>query len=92
MLVAALGVLDIIVGLSILFKEFFAGLALVLGVIVLLKGLFSVLGSLMHKFFLDILGWVDLLAGVVLLFSIDIPLIWLAIIIKGVYSIVMGWK
>jgi len=92
MLLVVLGIFDILVGLTILFKEFFSGLILTVGVIVLIKGLFSVLGSLMNKFFLDILGWIDLLAGIVLLFNVNIPLIWLAVIIKGVYSIIMGWK
>ena len=92
MLLLILGLLDVIVGLSILFKEIFAGIVLALGFIALIKGIFSIIGGLMSKFFLDVLGWIDFIAGIILLLNFSIPFFWLAVIAKGVYSIIMGWK
>jgi hypothetical protein len=91
MMLAVLGILDIVIGLSILFRDFFAGVVMILGLIALLKGIFSVLGGMMSGFFFDILGWIDLAAGVILLFNLSVPLFWIVVIIKGVYSIIMGW-
>ena len=86
MIIAVLGFLDIIVGISLLFPNF---LSLYLGIIILIKGIFSIIGSLESKFFL-LLSLIDVTAGIILLFNFSIPWFWLLPMIKGVYSLIVG--
>ena len=87
MLIAILGFLDILVGISLMFPNF---LAFTLGVLVLLKGIFSVVGSFASGFFFDVMGFIDLIAGIMLIFGFFIPWFWLLPMIKGIYSLIVG--
>lgn len=89
MLVILLGILDIIATVA-LATDYLSGIAFYLGVIMLIKGLLSVGGSIASKYFLDWMGAVDLVAGVLLIFSWNIPLFWILLGIKGIYSIISG--
>ena len=85
MLLALLSIIDIMAGISILFPNF---LGFYLGIIMLLKGGSSLLGSLTGSFTMAALGAVDIAAGLMLIFSVSLPLFWLVLLIKGVVSFV----
>ena len=98
--VAILGVLDIVFG-AVLAAATFADLAgngwiLVFGVLAIIKGIYSVLTAAGAGFYLDVLGWLDLVVGVMLLlvyWDIVFPFflyIGILIILKGLYSFFVG--
>ena len=68
-----LGIIDLIIGVLLVVSP--AGglvgnsIVFVLGIIALLKGLYSVLAAAGAGFFFDILGWLDLIAGIFLLLA-----------------------
>ncbi len=87
MLLAILGFLDILVGISLMFPNF---LAFYLGVIALIKGISSVIGSFATGFYFDFMGFIDLIAGIMLIFGFSIPWFWILPMIKGTYSLIVG--
>lgn len=87
MILVILGFLDILVGASLLFPNF---LAFYLGVVILVKGISSIAGSFAAKYFFDFMGFIDVIAGVILLFNFSIPWFWLLPMIKGIYSLITG--
>ena len=87
MILAILGFLDFLVGITLLFPNF---LAFYLGIIILIKGISSIIGSFAVKYFFDVMGFIDIVAGVILLFNFSIPWFWILPMIKGVYSLVAG--
>lgn len=87
MILALLGILDIIAGISLVYPNF---LVFYLGIIILVKGIFSVVGSFAVKYFFDVMGFIDVVAGVILVFNFSIPWFWLLPMIKGIYSLIVG--
>ncbi len=87
MLLTILGVIDILVGISLMFPNF---LGFYLGIIILLKGLSSMLAIPSGDLGIVIMGIIDIAAGIVLLGSFSIPWFWLLPILKGIYSFVVG--
>jgi len=87
MILAILGLFDIVVGISLAFPNF---LAFYIGVIILLKGISSIVGSFAVKYFFDVMGFIDVIAGVILVFNFSIPWFWLLPTIKGIYSLIVG--
>lgn len=87
MLLVILSVIDILVGVSLMFPNF---LGFYLGIIVLLKGLSSMLGIPTGDIGIVIMGFIDIAAGAMLLSGFIIPWFWLIPLIKGVYSIIVG--
>jgi uncharacterized membrane protein HdeD (DUF308 family) len=87
MLLAIIGLIDIIAGLSLLFPNF---LGFYLGVILLLKSLTSILGGIASKSLFFLLGIIDLVAGLMLVLNFNLPWVWLILIVKGLYSFVVG--
>ena len=73
MLLFILGVLDIIIAIIIWMSSGTPftgnGLVMTLGIIWILKGLYSVIASAAGKFFFDFMGWLDLIGGVFLILS-----------------------
>ena len=59
-------------------------------VLLLLKSISSLIGGLIEKNFIVILGLIDLLAGLMLLFNFIVPWFWLLLMIKGCYSFIVG--
>ncbi len=84
-----LSLLDILAGvfLAVSLKGLVASL---IGLIVLVKGLFSLAGSMSEKYFFDWMGWIDMITGVMLIFSLSVPMFWIIPIVKGVYSLVFS--
>jgi len=87
MLLLALSIVDILVGISLMFPNF---LGFYLGVIVLLKGLSSMLGIPTGDIGIVIMGVVDIVAGIMLLTGFSIPWFWLLPMLKGVYCLIVG--
>ena len=92
MIVVVLGVVDIIAGFLTLFEtDVVFGVFLYLGIFMLLKGLLSLITSMMKGYFLSWMGWVDIAIGITLLTPWNIPYIWVLAILKGGYSVFMGY-
>ncbi|MBL7160791.1 MAG: hypothetical protein ISS93_03000 [Candidatus Aenigmarchaeota archaeon] len=99
MIIAILGILDMIAGIIIVFGGGLAGNTYLMyfTLIIFLKALYSIGTALAAGFPFDILGWVDLLAAIMLLLTFwGIPLgifAWIGalIAIKGIYSFVIGF-
>jgi len=90
MIIVLLGALDVLVGLAFLLPETFANFFLLLGTLVLLKGIISIMGSISYKFYFDVLGAIDFIAGFLLIINYPFPLFGILPILKGVYSLIIG--
>ena len=86
MLLAIIGVVDILAGISLIYPNF---LGFYLGVILLLKGASSIIGGISSKMFI-VLGAIDVLASFMLFFNLSIPWLWVILVLKGIYSIMTG--
>jgi uncharacterized membrane protein HdeD (DUF308 family) len=87
MLLVILGIIDILAGISMLYPNF---LAFYLGVLVLLKGISSMLSLATKNAGIVIMGVIDIVVGLSLVFGFSIPLLWLIMIVKGAFSLVSG--
>lgn len=97
MLLTIFGLADVVLGGVLAASPYFsyAGIGIVgaLAVIALIKGIYSVLAGFASGFFLDVLGWLDLLVGALLFLStIGISFKWffwigIFMVLKGIYSI-----
>jgi len=90
---ALLGIVDILGALALLLPDFLGGLATVLGTIILIKGVWSALSSLLSGYFFIWMDLVDIIIGATLLFSLALPgwLFWPAIVLmffKAVRSLI----
>jgi len=88
MLLLALSIIDILVGISLMFPNF---LGFYLGVIVLLKGLSSMLGIPTGDIGIAIMGIIDIVAGIMLLVPFSVPWFWLLPMIKGIYCLIVSF-
>lgn len=82
-----LSMVDILAGVSLLIPNF---LGFYLGVLILLKGLSSMLGLPTGDLGIVIMGIIDIIAGIMLLTNFSIPWFWVLLMIKGVYSLIAG--
>jgi len=87
MLMFILSMVDILAGVSLLIPNF---LGFYLGVLILLKGLSSMLGLPTGDLGIVIMGIIDIIAGIMLLTNFSIPWFWVLLMIKGVYSLIAG--
>ena len=90
---AILGIVDIIGALALLLPDFLGGLAVTLGTIILIKGAWSALSSLLSGYFFIWMDLVDIIIGATLLFSLTLPgwLFWIVIVLaffKAVRSLI----
>jgi len=88
MLLTILSLLDILAGLLLLFRISF--LASVVGIIVLLKGISSVLGSIISRNFFDWMGLIDLVVGLTLVFNLGLDWFWIFPVLKGSYTLILS--
>ena len=89
-----IGLVDIFGGLLLVFNPVFLhNLLFYFGVIILLKGLWSIVSSAVAHFYFDLFGWIDMVASVLLLIAyFDSPLSFagfagIVILLKGLWSI-----
>jgi hypothetical protein len=86
MLLAIFAIIDMAVGVSLLFPNM---LSFYLGIISSLKGLSSVVGGVTSgEVIFLILGAIDLTAGLMLVLNFSFPWFWILPMIKGVFSLV----
>ncbi len=80
---ALFGIVDILGALTLLLPEFLGGLAIILGTIILIKGVWSALSSLLAGYFFIWMDLVDIIIGTTLLFSLTLPswLFWITIVL-----------
>jgi len=99
-LLVILGILDIIIGAVLAFSPSVSlvasGFIMILGIIALLKSIFSIGTAAGAGFYLDILGWVDLIAALFLFMVYGgwafgfFLYVGILMVIKGIYSFAMG--
>ncbi|MBI1978731.1 MAG: DUF308 domain-containing protein [Candidatus Aenigmarchaeota archaeon] len=90
------GIVDVIAGslLALNFVSFFHTLLFYFGVIILVKGMWTLVMRWRNKIYFDVTNWVDVLSGAIMLliyFGVSTPFSWilgLAIIIKGLWSMI----
>ena len=98
-LLLILGILDLIAGAALAVSGFFpltaVGLIFAVGLIVTIKGVLSYIMAAGNGFYFDVLGILDLISGIFLLFSFY-GIAWgiflwfgIAMILKALWSIVM---
>jgi hypothetical protein len=87
MIIAALGIIDILSAITLLFPNF---LGFGLGVISLLKGLSSMIGFFSADLMIVALGVIDIVTGILLLTGFGLPWFWLIIMFKGIISVLSG--
>ena len=86
-----LALLDILAGITLVFS--WAGQVVsIIGLLVLVKGIYSLTTSFTSKYFFDWMGWVDLITGIMLIFGLFVPFFWVLPILKGVYSLLFSFK
>lgn len=88
MIVAFLGFLDLIAAGLLLWPDFWPELVMFFGIFYIIKGLVSMAGSFASGFWFDIMGAVDFLAGLCLVFAFTIPLLWAALLVKALLSLI----
>ena len=99
MLLTIFGLVDVLFGgvlaASPYFKYAGVGIIGILGILALIKGIYSTLAAASAGLYFDLMGWLDLLVGLLLLVSswgVTFNwFLWIGIfmVIKGVYSILM---
>jgi len=87
MFLLALSLLDIIVGITLMFPNF---LGFYIGVLILLKGLSSMLGIPTGDIGIVIMGIIDIIAGIMLLVNFAIPWFWILPMLKGIYCLILS--
>jgi len=90
MFVALLGLLDILAA-AILVWHLWPELALLLGIVYLIKGLSSILGSIFSGFWFEWMGITDILVGISFVLALEIPFLWIPLFLKGLFSAITGW-
>jgi hypothetical protein len=88
MILLALSITDVLVGITLMFPNF---LGFYLGIIVLLKGLSSMLGIPTGDIGIVIMGCIDIIAALMLLLNFSIPWFWLLPMLKGVYCLIFSF-
>ena len=87
MLLKILGMLDILCGIMIIYP--FHGVAALVAILILLKGLISIISSAASKWYFDYLGWIDVIAALLILLNINFVFFAALPILKGLYSIIV---
>jgi hypothetical protein len=100
MFLAILGILDIIggvlLGLSGFIPYMGSGFVSFFGIILIVKGIISWISGAVKGFFLDFMGVLDIIAGIMLILAtygfvlFFFPYIGILLALKGIYSFVIG--
>jgi hypothetical protein len=100
MFLAILGVLDIIGGILLGLSGFIpyigSGFVSFFGIILIMKGIISWISGAAKGFFLDFMGILDIIAGIMLILAtygfviFFFPYIGILLLLKGIYSFVIG--
>lgn len=90
MLAQTLSIIDILAGIAIAGQMHLGWNPITwLGIIMLIKAIYSIITSIATHFYFDWIGWIDLLTGAVILMDLAIPWFFLVPLAKGVYSLIM---
>jgi len=89
-LLAILGLIEVIVATHLMWPFIPQDWLLYIAIFYFLKSFSSFLGSFMMGFIWEFMGLVDLLLVIAIILDINIPFLWLALLIKGNFSFVSG--
>jgi len=89
MILFILGLLDLVAGLVIIFPDFLSFVAFYIGIIILLKGIFSFGTAALNNHWLDWMGAIDIITGISILTGFSFQYLWVLPVMKGVYTILM---
>jgi hypothetical protein len=89
-LLAILGLIEVIVATHLMWPFIPQDWLLYIAIFYFLKSFSSFLGSFMMGFIWEFMGLVDLLLVIAIILDINIPFLWLALLIKGIFSFVSG--
>lgn len=88
MIVYILAVLDIIAGVAFgTMNSWTDKWLLLIGLVILIKGFYSVTTGLMGGWYFEFMGWIDIVAGILILVHVAWAYMWLIMIVKGIYSV-----
>ncbi len=90
MLLAIVSLVDILAAVLLMLPGIFPSIVFYVALLLLIKALSSLIGGLMDRGFVIILGLIDLLAAMMLLFNFYVPWFWLLMMLKGCFSFIMG--
>ena len=92
MILAVLGLIDVIAGILLFLESAAPGSYVTwVGFLVLLKAAYSIVTSIASKFYFDIFGIIDLITAFLMLTAFYVPFFWLLPLLKGIYSIFVGF-
>lgn len=83
-----LALADFLGVISLLYPGILGGLTFYIGIILLVKGTTSFIGSFLTGFYFEFMGAIDIIAGICVLFGWKIPILWFLLMIKGIWSMV----
>jgi hypothetical protein len=89
-LLSLLGLIETIVATHLMWPFIPQEWLLYIAIFYFLKAFSSFLGSFMMGFIWEFMGLVDLLLVIAIILDINIPFLWLALLIKGIFSFVSG--
>ncbi len=83
-------VIDLLAGI-VLAGQFYWGWEAVkwVGFLMIGKAIYSLATSAAAQFYFDVIGWIDLAVGIIILLNWHIPWFFLVPIAKGIYSLIM---
>ncbi|MBU0530665.1 MAG: hypothetical protein ABIH52_03160 [Candidatus Aenigmatarchaeota archaeon] len=100
MFIIPFALIDLLVGIALATSAYFdfAGNNLIfyLAIVGLLKGVYSILTAMAAGFYYDVIGWIDVVAGILLMTttwgiaSHIFLYLGIIVILKGIYSFMMG--
>jgi len=94
-----LGIIDIVVGIGLVFSGSLEGVSIIfyLAMLGIIKGIYSIISAIAGGFYYDLLGFMDLVSGILLYFAFSgshlgfFFYIGLVMVLKGLYSMAMGF-
>jgi hypothetical protein len=90
MLLALVSLIDLIAGVLLMLPGIFPSIVFYVAVLMIIKAISTLIGGLLGRSFIIILGLIDLLGGLMLLLNFNVPWFWLLLMIKGSYSFIVG--
>ncbi len=87
MILLLLGLLDVIAGISLLYPGMFFSILFYIAIAVLIKGFYSFGSSVLNNYWLDWMGAVDMVTGIIILTGLHVPYFWVIPVMKGLYTV-----
>jgi len=89
-LLLIMGLIETIVAVHLAWPFLPESWLLYIAVYYFIKALSSFLGSFLMGFIWEFMGLIDLLVAMTIILAVPIPYLWLALLIKGMFSFISG--